>query len=284
LHAAPHLANDFNGQGLFGIAGCSRDPVAANEDHDGSGRTASVSELCASRAELDAQNMHLLQEQVKKLEGALGQEQARCEQLAAAFAAVARTCDNRARELEAHYAEKLAKLERSHDAVMTGMNAQCSKMEATHDTVVAKLEASHAATVAAKDALIADQKQRLANLEVDIAALKAESAAQLSAIHTVVTSSLALELHPTRCNNRQFATLHTGPVPPVGFDTAWCAALCGDEWKVDFDSVTQTRAHVTHGPSSLDLTLRSAAPLPRRAHPMGPAPQQLPSYRGVSCA
>jgi hypothetical protein len=239
-------------------------------------------ELCASRAELDAQNIQLLQEQAKKLEGALGQEQARSEQLATAFADVARASDNRARELEAQFVERLAKLERSHDAVMTGMNAQCAKMEATHDAVVANLKASHAATVAAKDALIADQRQRLANQEMEIAALKAESAAQLSAIHAVVTSTLALELHPTRCDSRQFATLHIGAVPPVGFDTTWCAAACGDRWKVDLDPVTQTRAHVTQGSDDrkFHLTLRGA-PLPRRVPSTGASPQHLPSYRVV---
>jgi hypothetical protein len=180
--------------------------------------------------------------------------------------------------LEAQCAEKLAKLERSHDAVVAAkdaavadMKAQHVKTKAAYDAAVAKLTASHAATVAAKDATIADQEQRLAKLEGETAALKAEAATQISAIHAVVTSTWALELHPTRCDRRQFTTLHNGPVPPVGFDTAWCAAACGDRWKVDLDPLTQTRAHVTQAAPTF-LTLRGAAPVPRRVLSTGASP------------
>jgi hypothetical protein len=94
----------------------------------------------------------------------------------------------------------------------------------------------------------------------------------------MVTSKFALELHPVRRDRRQFATLHTGPVPFDEFDTAWCAAVCGDKWKVDIDPITYMRAHVAQVNSSGKLTLRSAAPLPRRLPSVGAS---LPSYRVV---
>jgi hypothetical protein len=139
----------------------------------------------------------------------------------------------------------------------------------------AQLEASHARTVTAKDAAIA-------KFEREHAALRADSAAQLAAIHAVVTSKFALELHPVRRDRRQFATLRVGPMPVDEFDTAWCAAACGDEWEVDIDPVTRMRAHVTqHARRPGSLTLRGAAPLPRCLPAIGASPPKFPSYRLV---
>jgi hypothetical protein len=71
------------------------------------------------------------------------------------------------------------------------------------------------------------------------------------------------------------------PVPFHMFDTAWCAAVCGDGWHADIDSVTRMRAHVVrHSKHVSSLTLRGAAPLPRRLLSTGTS-QQLPSYRVV---
>jgi hypothetical protein len=219
-------------------------------------------EACALRAELDARNIQLLQEQVTKLESTLKHEQARSEKLAAAFAEVARMCDNRARDFEAQHAAKLAKLEFAHDAAIAGMEKR-----------FIELEASHARTIAAKDAAYAKLER-----EKD-----ADAAAQLTAIHAAVTSKLALEIQPVRTDGLQFATLHVGPVPfeTFAFDSAWRAAACGNKWRVDVDPVTCMRAHVTQGPGHDCLTLRSAAPLPRRVLSSGASPQQLPSYRVV---
>jgi hypothetical protein len=247
------------------------DPAAAaGELHD--------VKACALRTDLDAQNIQFLQQQVKKLEGALGHEHARGETQAAAFMEVARTCDNRARELEVQFTEKLARLERSHDSVVAAKNATIADLKKQN----AKLDSLRARAVAAKDAkdaAFAKLEREHAALKAEATALKAEVAAQISAVHAAVTSKFALELHPVRWDRRQFATLHVGPVPFDEFDTAWCAAACGDKWKVDIDPVTHMRAQLTHIGGY--VTLRGAAPLPRRVPSIVASPQQLPSYRVV---
>jgi hypothetical protein len=218
---------------------------------------------------LDAQNIQLLQEQVAQLTNALTLKDELGDRQAEALMEVARASDNRARDLELQYTEKLAKLEFAHDAATAAKDAAIADMSRRF----AELEASHARTVAAKDAAFA-------NLEREHAGLKADVAARLSAVYTVVTSKLALELHPIRTDRRQFATLHVGPVPCSEFDTAWCAAACGNKWKVDIDPVTHMRARVTQHRRG-HVTLRGAAPLPRRLPSSGASPQQLPSYRVI---
>jgi hypothetical protein len=178
------------------------------------------------------------------------------------------------------------------NGAIAGMNRQFAELEAAHartiaskDTTFANLEreftalradataqlAAHARTVAAKDAAFA-------NLERELTTLRADATAHLAEVHAAVTSKLALELHPVRRDRRQFATLHVGPMPFDKFDTAWCATACGRKWKVDIDSVAQTRAHVKWHDHVGHLTLRGAAPLPRRLPCAGTSPQPLPSY------
>jgi hypothetical protein len=266
------------------------DPVAAagGELGDDGGETVVVSrsrlqelEACALRAELDARNIQLLQEQLSQAKEALEREQARSEKHAEAFMEVARASDNRARELEAQCAGKLAKLEAAHDAIVVAKNATIAEFKKQN----AHLEASHARAIAAKDAGFAKLEREHAALNVEAVALRADAAAKLAAIHAVVTSKFALELHPVRRDRRQFATLHVGPVefgePCDEFDTAWCAAACGETWKVYIDRVTHTHAHVTQRAPRGTTTLRVAAPLPRHVASAGASPQQLPSYRVV---
>jgi hypothetical protein len=83
-----------------------------------------------------------------------------------------------------------------------------------------------------KDAAFANLEREHAALYAEANTLKAEVAAQLSTIHAAVTSKLALEIHPVRRDRRQFATLHVGRVSFDQFDPAWCAAACGDKWRV----------------------------------------------------
>jgi hypothetical protein len=263
------------------------DPVAtAGAFHDGADTVVvprsrlQELEAAALRAEFDARNIQLLQEQIAQANNALAREQACSERQAEAFMEVARASENRARDLEVQYAnrardlevqytEKLAKLEATHDAVVAAQAASIAELKKQN----AQLEASHARAITAKDTA-------LAKLECDQATmLRAEVAAQVSAVHAVVTSKLALELHPVRRDRRQFATLHTGPVPFDKFDTAWCAASGGKkQWKVDIDSLTQTRAHLKQHGRAGTMTLRGAAPLPRCLPCTGTSPQQLPSY------
>jgi hypothetical protein len=257
--------------------GASTDGISAT-DYDSAAQSVPLShseqlKLLEQRADLDAQHIQLLQARVTHLEGALALEQARGEKHAEAFMEVARASDNRARELEAQYTAKLAKLEVAHDMILASRDATTAAKDAT---------------IAAKDAAIADLKSSLAQANVSLAkveaendVLKADAAAQLATIHAAVTSKLALEIHPVRRDRRQFATLHLGPVPFDAFDIAWCAAACGEVWKVDIDPVTHMRAHVTQGHRFGSVTLRGAAPLPRRLPPTGASPQQLPSYRVI---
>jgi hypothetical protein len=224
---------------------------------------------------MDAETIHLLQSRAKQLEAALALEHARSEKQSEAFVEVARACENRASDLQAQYAEKLAKLELSHDAVVAAHAATIAKLEAAHAGALAKLEASHASAIAdqkaAMEALqvshvvaVAAKDAIIAKLEAECGAVKAATALQLSAIHAAVTARLALEICPVRRDRRQFATLHAGPVPLDVFDREWCKAVCGKKWKADLDENTGMRVHVTQkGPGHLPL--RGATPLPRHA-------------------
>jgi hypothetical protein len=185
--------------------------------------------------------------------------------------------------------KQIAKMEESHAQMVVAKDAaaavlrttlanlerELAALRAENTARLADLQASHGVTVAAKDTAAADLRIALVTREREHAALRAETAAQLSAIHTVVTSKFALELHPVRLDRRQFATLHVGPVPRDEFDSAWCAAACGERWTVDIDPLTHMRAQVKQRGSRC-LTLRSAAPLPRRMPSIGASP---PSYR-----
>jgi hypothetical protein len=174
--------------------------------------------------------------------------------------------------------KQLSKVESRCDAIIAGKAAhiallekQIVKLKASHAATNATLEASHARVGAAKDAAAADLRAALAQ--------RAETTSQLAAVHAAVTSKATLEVHPVRRDRRQFATLH--PAPYHTFDTAWCAAVSGDGWQADIDSVTRMRAHVVrHSKKVGSLTLRGAAPLPRHLLSTGTS-QQLPSYRVV---
>jgi hypothetical protein len=188
----------------------------------------------------------------------------------------------------------LSKVESRCDAIVaakaahvTLLKKRIAKLEASHAAAVAKLEATHARTVAVSDAASSDLRTAIAKLDREHAVLNAETAPQLAAVHAAVTSNLALELHPIRHDRRQFAMLHAGPVPcddpPSMFDTAWCAAACGDKWKVDIDPLTHTRARTKEHSDSY-LTLRGATPLPRRVPSTGGPLDRLPWYRVVIAA
>jgi hypothetical protein len=101
--------------------------------------------------------------------------------------------------------------------------------------------------------------------------LRAQAASKLTHVHSAI------------------AALHT-LLPPqlaaIAFDNIWCNAACGESWKVDIDAATWMRAHVTTNNDAIWLTLRSAAPLPRR--PLldrvaadGRQQEDMPAYRVV---
>jgi hypothetical protein len=333
------------------------DPAAAGELYEGAEMivvSRSRLQKMELRADLNARHIQLLQEQVTQAKDALAREQARSERQASAFVEVARTCDNRVRELEAQSAEKraelmarIADLETSNVAVVAQNNAAaaCMKetfiqLEASHaaavaakDAALATLQAAHAVTVAAKDAVIAEQRNRIGGLRTSHAATVADkdaiivglrqnharsqasyaaiitaknaaladakkTSAELEASHAdtiaakdaliardkqrpvelqhstipaTVTSVAVLEANTARHTRGQFGAVSTSPVT---FDRTWCAAACGDKWKVAID----TRAHVTQIGEGL-LTLRTADPLPRHVPSIGASPQRLPAYR-----
>jgi hypothetical protein len=82
-------------------------------------------------------NSNLIQEaRIEQLEKDLAAERARGEKHAEALTNIARVCDDRAREMAAEHAAKLAKLELAHHAQV-----------AAKDAVIAELKSSHAALV-----------------------------------------------------------------------------------------------------------------------------------------
>jgi hypothetical protein len=206
-----------------------------------SNRTVSVSlarlqhlEACEARVDLQKQHIQLLQKQIDDSDAVLKLELARGEKSAEALMHIARSCDSRVDELKAHHAAAIAKLQNeaaAKDARLEEMKAEKEALGATN-----------------------------AALEAQVAALQAQTTSKLSDIHGAIAA-----LH----------TLLPPQVPsltlaPVAFDCDWCAAACGPKWRVDVDASTGMRAHVTHGGNGT-LTLRSAAPLPRRPSPPPPS-------------
>jgi polyhydroxyalkanoate synthesis regulator phasin len=177
--------------------------------------------LAAKDATIAEQRSSLaaLEKQVSKLES-------RCDAIIAAKAAHVTLLKKQIVKLDASHAQTVA----AKDAAAVELRTALGNLEREHaalraDTAarLSDLHASQWATVFAKDADIARSEYKYAKLETEVAA-------QLSVVHAAVTSKLALELHPVRRDRRQFATLHVGPVPFDEFDTAWCAAACGDVW------------------------------------------------------
>jgi hypothetical protein len=225
--------------------------------------------------------------------------------------------------------DKLANLERSHATIVAAMYATVQHLKAETaklkwcliasaavviavtcvtwsqaSTIAAQaatlagadaVAASKDALSASKDAVIDGVKEALAQCEAGRrlkASWKADFASRLSAIHTAVTLSLTLEVHPLRPDQRQFITWHAGPLPPVYvFDYAWATAVCGDTGKgcnndvgIDFDINTDMRARVTRMPRAGNLlTLRSSVPLIRLPLNTSAAVlrKRLPLYRVV---
>jgi hypothetical protein len=131
-----------------------------------------------------------------------------------------------------------------------------------------------AATVCVQEAQYAEKlaklTARVAELEASRAAVVAEkknAAVQTDMMTTTVTQPEA-----------SHAEL---PVVPFGeFDSAWCAAACGDKLTVHIDAATRMRAHMAR--PSYYVTLRGTAPLSRHLPCTGASPQQeFPSYRVV---
>jgi hypothetical protein len=188
---------------------------------------------------------------------------------------ISRTCDTRTSELREDFATSL----RTKDTTITNLEEEKAALKAENQ----QLKASHASAIRRLEGA-------LAKVEAENAALHAQAAAKLSEILTAVTTGLALEIQPVGSDRRQFIKWHgasstTMPQPSfLAFDTAWCAAACADGWVVDVDDAAMgARAHVTQK-GRADLTLRSAAPLPRHL-PLSSAGAgsrgQGPSYRVV---
>jgi hypothetical protein len=213
------------------------------------------------RADLDARNIAQLRQQNKELEDALKTERGASEKHAEALMRIARTCDNRVDEMKAQHAAAMilkdttiAKLE---DAAITLQARHAADMK-VKDITIAKLEGAAAAMDARLEEMKAENaalKAANAALEAQVALLSAQTTAQLTDIRNGVAALQVL--------------LPSLPPPPLlslaslTFDCNWCSGACGTTWKVAFDAAKGVRAHVTH-PGRGHLTLRSAAPLPRR--------------------
>jgi hypothetical protein len=177
--------------------------------------------------------------------------------------------------LEAALAAEQARCERQAEMLVSQAQA------ATKDVRIA-----HAATIAGKDATITLLMTALCVITAVMVALvgvglshASTMATQVSATHSALTSTLALEIQPLRPDHRQFATLHGGPAPPLhSFDRKWSAAVCGDGSAVTLDT-TGARARVTKKVRAA-LTLRSAFPL-LRILPAASSRKHLASYRVV---
>jgi hypothetical protein len=217
------------------------------------------------QADLDAQNIAQLREQNTALEDAFSAERARGEKHAEAFMRIARTCDDRVEELKAQYAGVVAKLENEKVA-----------LKAAHAAAAVKTEEEKAIMKAATAATISKLEAGKASLEAQVAVLQAQTTSKLMDIHAAI------------------AAMHT-PLPPpppqpplllvtpMTFDRDWCAAARGS-WITTIDAATGTRASAEQDGAGW-LTLRSAAPLPRRPSSAlagdGRQQHRLPAYRVV---
>jgi hypothetical protein len=235
------------------------------------------------QATLDAQHIAILQKANKELEDALKTEQARAEKHADALMHIARTCDDRNSELKDQHAAALC----VKDTLIARVEQEKAALQAANAAILAKLEGA----AAAKDVILTEVRTQNAALQTEIAALKVENVAlkaEVRVLQAQATSKLA-DLHTA------VAALHALLLPPpplllvapMTFDRKWCTAVCGKTWKVDFGAPSSMRAHITQEGAGC-LTLRSAAPLPRRssspqalAAADGRQQDQLPAYRVV---
>jgi hypothetical protein len=187
-------------------------------------------------------------------------------------------------------AELVAALHARDDA-FTALTAKVETLKASHTAAISKLETQHAAAIATLQGAVAI-------LEGQVTAVHGQTTSKLTDIHAAITAFRTLEFHPVRPDGRQFAEWRSGPVSAcVAFGRDWCTRACGTDSKVEIDADTGMRAHVTSLPRYLftthdgrtgftgSLTLRSAAPLPRRvSRPLvadGRQQDQLPAYRIV---
>jgi hypothetical protein len=250
------------------------DPTATvcSDGGDDIARTVSVSlarlrhlEACQVRADLQERHIQLLQKQIDETGAALKSEVARGEKHAEVLMHIARSCDDRVDELKVQHAGAL----RIKDDALTALTAELEAVKASQAEVVSKLEGQ-------------------------VAVLQAQTTLTLTDIQAAIAARQALEIHPVRSDYRQFAEWHTGPVPAlpppprrVEFDRDWCIAACGATWEAEIDAKTSRLADVTKCGGG-GLTLRSAAPLPRRsalafvADKHQQQQQQLPMYRIVN--
>jgi hypothetical protein len=244
----------------------------ASGDADGPDNTAVVPldrlrqlEALEVRCGLQARHIEQLQARVEDLEASARTAAACSDSNAEAFMRVARSSDERAREMEAQ-----------HAAANFAKDGTIARLQDTNAANLARLEAAHAATVAQlREALAKSEGEKAAHLAT-VAQLTA-AVAQLTTIHAAVTAVRTLEIHPARADGRQFAEWRDGRMPGAAgtFDHLWCAAYCSaaSRWRVDIHAGVSSRAHVTQEGSGA-LTLRSAVPLPRRQ-------QQPPAYRVI---
>jgi hypothetical protein len=254
------------------------------DDAHSGGTTADYLRLLKQRLEtlelqatLDAQNITQLQERNKELEDALDSERAHGEKHADALMRIARTCDNSFDEMKAQHAAAIVAKENT----IAKLEQEQAALRTTHAVTVAKLEAEMAALKASTAATFAKLEEERADLKAQVAMLQAQTTSNLTDMHSAIYALHTLLPPP----------LPLLLLPSMIFDRDWCAAACGGQWKVDIDAATGTRAHVTQ-PGQLCLTLRSAAPLPRRPAALphaaaadGPhsrhRQQQLPAYRVI---
>jgi hypothetical protein len=144
-----------------------------------------------SRAALDAENIHLLRQQIVHLDAALKLEQARGEKHAETLMHIARTCDERASELNAQHAAAL------HSKDMT--IAKMQDAVAAKDATIVQMEASHARAISKLESAFAKLEAETAVLKGSHAAaikrLESEALVKLTDIDTAVTARRALEIY-----------------------------------------------------------------------------------------
>jgi chromosome segregation ATPase len=166
----------------------------------------------ALQAECDAANIKLQAQRIAALEATLETEQARGEKHAEALMQIARTCDDRARELQAQHTEKLEKVESAHATRIADKEAMIRDLKSAHGAIVAskdvviaagqtaliELKASHTAATARSDATIADLNAALAALKTENVRLSKQTtggfgmgtAAQAKDIKTAAAAAL----------------------------------------------------------------------------------------------